>query len=263
MQSTPSDDRQQPGTTSDARPGDQPAQDQAPNTSPSPNGTPASTGDRPNIPAESPDDRITVGAGGVLPTSTSAGFVVPREGVDDEDDEEDVQGVGGCVIKHRRPGRREPVIVHPDISYTTKLLIDKPDGPDSVKEIYYYVIPALRHAVAGELKGVRVLLYFSVTAKKFGLWIVKITESNSYYESLHDKLLRQPPEFFGKYQVRVIADKSRDVYIVKRKLRTVQEVLWPNRPMDELLGAALGPEHIIATPDHPLIADLLAEEEVE
>jgi hypothetical protein len=209
--------------------------------------------DTPTIPHEEIDEEITPGAGGTLS--------IPREETGEEDSGE--EELGGASVKIRKPGRREFIIMNSALEWPAKLIVHKPKGEGSADEEYYYVAPELRSKIEGELKGVRVFLYYSVIAHCCGLWLVKVTLDNRWYESLQDRLFRQPPEFFDKYEVRVYSDKAADRYRVKRRARTVQTVRWPDRPIGDLLGEALGPGRIIRTPDHPLYQDLTSGEEVE
>ena len=209
--------------------------------------------DAPTIPHEQLDEKITPGAGGTLS--------IPREETGDEDLGE--EELGGASVKIRKPGRREFIILNPTLEWPAKLIVHKPKGEGSADEEYYYVAPELRSKIKGELKGVRVFLYYSVIAHCFGLWLVKVTLDNRWYESLQDLLFRQPPEFFDKYEVRVFSDKPLDRYRVRHRPRTVQTVRWPDRPIGDLLGEALGPGRLIRTPDHPLYLDLTSGEEVE
>jgi hypothetical protein len=209
--------------------------------------------DAPTIPHEQLDEKITPGAGGTLS--------IPREETGDEDLGE--EELGGASVKIRKPGRREFIILNPTLEWPAKLIVHKPKGEDSADEEFYYVTPELRSKIKGELKGFRVFLYHSVIAHCFGLWLVKVTLDNRWYESLQDLLFRQPPEFFDKYEVRVFSDKALARYRVRRRPRTVQTVRWPDRPIGDLLGEALGPGRIIRTTDHPLYQDLTSGEEVE
>jgi hypothetical protein len=243
--------------TPDTPPADQPVQGQAPAPLPSPNGTPASTGDRPGIPAEPSDDRISVGAGGILS--------IPAETGDDldDDDEEDVQAVGGTTIRERKPSRRLRVIFNPALRHPTKLLVHKPNGDDSPDEELYWIDKPLRKYVRRELRDVLAMLYYIPKLKTFRVWLLKRSPGNSYYDSLHDKLLKQPDDFFEKYEVRVAADTDAKEYVIRRKPRSVKNVPWPTKPMDQIVGEALGPDRIIRSKDHPIIADFAGEEVVE
>jgi hypothetical protein len=199
-----------------------------------------------------PDEQIVVGAGGLLS--------IPREEI--EDDSADEDELGGAAVKIRRPGRREFIIINPALELSTKLIVHKPKGPDSMDEEFYWVASELRKAIRGELKPVRVVPYFSTPARCHGLWVVKVTLGNPWYTSIQDLVFRQPPEFFATYEVRVFGDKDLGRYRVMRRPRSIQAVTWPERPTGELLAEALGPSHIICSADHPLYVDLVSGEEV-
>ena len=83
---------------------------------------------------------------------------------------------------------------------------------------------------------------------------VNVTPGNSWYESLQE-LFRQPPEFFARRAVRVVADKENSRYKVLHK-PTPRLVTGPARPTNELLGEALGEAGFIRSADHPVYRDL-------
>jgi hypothetical protein len=199
------------------------------------------------------DEKIDVGAGGILS--------IPREEIEYGDDEEEEE-VGGSLVRIRKPGRREYFIMGPARELPVRLLVHKPKGPDTMDEELYYVVPQLRKGIGDELKSARVFLCYSVTARQFWLWVVKVTIDNSWYSSLQDKLLRHPPEFFRAFEVRVKSDKDASCYRVFKRTRSVQSIPWPDRPLNDLLAEALGASKIITSPDHPLYADLMSGEEV-
>src|SRR5262249_28521406 len=94
------------------------------------------------------------------------------------------------------------------------------------------------------------------------LWVVHVTLDNPWYESLQEKLFRQPTEFFEQSEVRVYSDKDLGRYRVRRRPRSDAAVAWPDRPTGELLYEALGPSRVITTADHPLYRELVSGEEV-
>ena len=199
-----------------------------------------------------PDEKIVVGNGGIMS--------IPREDFDDDDVSEEL---GGSRVRIRKPGKREFFILNPALEWPTKLLVHKPKGPDSMEEELYWVSKALRESIRGELKAVRVFLIYSVSARRFALWVVKVTLGNDWYESLQDRLLRKPPDYFTTYEVCVKPDKESSRYRVLRRPRSVKVIAWPTRPIGDLMAEALGQSHIISTPDHPLYIDLTNFEEVD
>ncbi len=198
-------------------------------------------------------DEIRVGAGGKL--------TVPREDNGDlADDSQELDLAAMQAKKVRKPNRREWIVVNPATELPTKLLLHKPklDGMD---EEHYYVSPNLRQPIGDELKGVRVFQYYSLSTKTHALWIVKVSLSNDWYESLA-ALLKKPAEFFAKNAIRIISDKERGMYRVKFKPLD-NAVPWPAQSTSELLGEALGANRFITTPDHPVYADLVAGSELK
>jgi hypothetical protein len=199
----------------------------------------------PAIEAE-PDGPIRVGAGGPL--------VVPREDLDaDLDDSAEIDLLGGQP-KIRKPHRREWIALLPESELRTRLLLDKPET-DGIQTDYYYVNKELRGPIHTELKAVRVFLYYSFSTKSFGLWVVKITSGNSWYESLN-KLFMQPREFFANNAILVASDRTTSCYRVRVK-PLPSAVTWPEKPTQELLGEALGADHFITAADHPIYQELI------
>jgi hypothetical protein len=195
---------------------------------------------------------IQVGAGGKL--------VVPREDLDvylDEGDELDL--TSGLPKKERKPHRREWIALNPASEHPAVLLFHKPT-PETIEEEKYYVDPALRGPIRDELKPVRVFVFYSFTTKSHGLWIVKVTPDNSWYESLHE-LFKLPAEFFNNNAIRIMSNKAKHRYRVNRK-PIPHSVPWPQQGTDVLLGEALGASRFITTPDHPLYRDLIEGEEL-
>jgi hypothetical protein len=211
----------------------------------------------PRIESESAeDDEIHVGAGPKLR--------IPREDCDDDDDDDGEEEVVGTVIKIRKPGRRERILLDPTMQMTVKLLVHKPGGEDTIKEEYFYVPKGdLRDDISDELKSVRVVLYFAIKARRFRLWLVKITPGNDFYDSLLDKLFKQPAEVILRHSWKAAADLASGIYRVrKRRLRPNETAVWPDRPMEDILGEALGQDHVISSPDHELYDDIVSGEEV-
>jgi hypothetical protein len=198
-----------------------------------------------------PDETIRVGAGGPL--------VVPREDLDaDIDDSAEIDLLGG-QLKIRRPNRWEWIVLLPRSELTTRLLLDKPEA-DGITTDYYYVEQHLRSAICNEMKAVRVFLYYSCRTKNFGLWVVKITPGNSWYESL-DQLFEQPEDFFTNNAIRVASDKTMSRYRVRsRPHKSVVD--WPKQSTGTLLGEALGADHWIRSAEHPLYRGLIDGTEV-
>lgn len=196
------------------------------------------------------DDLINVGAGGKL--------IVPREHLDAGlDDGEEVSL--GSPLKIRKPGPHEWVILRRESELGTRLLVYK-DDPESLRPEFYYVAPELRSLIKEQLRFVRVLLFFSPKRRTFGLWIIKTTPGISWCENLAE-LLKKPPEYFAANVIRVIPDKAERRDRIRAKPWTAT-VNWPQQPMEELLGEALGPSRIITSADHPIYRELTEGEEV-
>jgi hypothetical protein len=90
---------------------------------------------------------------------------------------------------------------------------------------------------------------------------VKVTQENSWYESLA-QLFAHPPEFFASHAIRVFSKKAEPRYGTKKKELTI-EIAWPTKTTGELLAEALGTDHIIDSADHPIYVELLEGMEFE
>lgn len=202
------------------------------------------------IPRE--DDRITPGAGGRL--------IVPREKMEDDYSAgEELDLASGISEKPRKPDRHEWIRLFPDRGLPTRLLILR-QPPKSMVEEYFYVVPELRGEIADELRRVRVIPYYSLSARCYCLWVMKLTDGNSWYESLQ-ALIEQGEEFFGSRQIRVKSDKDKSRYHVKHKPLD-RPVDAPPHPTEEMLGAAIGEDHFIRDRSHPVYQSLIEGEEL-
>jgi hypothetical protein len=131
-----------------------------------------------------PVDAIHVGGGGKLS--------VPREDPDDGlDIGAEIDLVGTQPKKIRKPARHEWVALSPASELTTRLLPVKP-SPDAFEAEYYFVGEKLRGPIIDELKLVRVFVFYSLASMCHGLWVVRVSPGNGYYESLHS-LFHHPP----------------------------------------------------------------------
>ena len=198
------------------------------------------------------DERVHPRAGGRL--------VVPREEVaDDYSAGEELDLTSGMAAIIQKPGRNEWIRLFRDLELPTKLLIRKPTS-DSMDEQYYVVERKLRRDIEGDLKSVRVFPYYSLSARRWGLWVVKLTVGNSWYESLQ-ALFTQDASFFNTHRVRVFSEKESAQYKVKHK-ELDQPVADPPQPTSEMLGQALGEDHFIRDLSHPVYQSLVEGEEL-
>ncbi len=156
--------------------------------------------------------------------------------------------------KIRKPSRREWVALKRDSELPTRLLLHKPK-PDAIDTEYYFVVEQLRGPIYDELKEVRVFVYFSFTSKTHALWIANVTIDNSWYESLQP-LFQQPASFFTENAIRVKSVRPESRNQIRYK-PLPHAPTWPQKSTEELLGEALGEEHFINSPDHPIYRDLI------
>src|SRR5262249_55971084 len=142
-----------------------------------------------------------------------------------------------------------------------KLLLPKPKGNDSYDVEYYWIDKPLRSKVRGELKPVRVFVYYDVAARGYALWAINVTPGNKWYDSLLN-LLNQPAAFFAEKEIKVVPIKAEDRYAIKHKKREIPLPPWPDRPTSQLFAEAIGISNIVKTADHPLYADFVSGEEL-
>jgi hypothetical protein len=195
-----------------------------------------------------PADKIVVGAGGklIVPRENIAEGIEPEAEVDLVEEQKTI----------RKPKRREWVAINHAAELTTRLLIHE---KKRMEVEYFYVEPQLRGPIREELKDVRVFPFYSFKTDSYGLWIVKVTLGNSWYESLQ-ALLSKPHAFFQQHAVRIFSDEPK--YRVKRKAIPFT-VTWLPQSTAELLGQALGNDHFITSPNHPVYVELVEGEELE
>jgi hypothetical protein len=196
-----------------------------------------------------PPDTIHVAAGGKL--------TVPREDIfDDYDDSTEMDLISGQAMKIRKPLKQEWIVLNPESELTTRLFVHKPN-PDSFDEQFYHIAKALRGPIQGDLKRVRVVVYYSLLAKNFCLWVIKATPDNTYCDSLKS-LLNRPASFFTTNAIRVYRRGEEQFYCAKFKpLSAELTVNWPKQETGDLLAAALGPDRMITSADHPFYRDLV------
>jgi len=192
-------------------------------------------------------ERIIVGNDGRLR--------VPREDISaDIELGEDLDLKELQAKKIRKPGRREWIALNRQSELPTRLLIHKPKI-DGIEVEHYYIDSRLRGPVREELKEVRVFVFYSFVTHSYTLWIINVTIDNSWYESLQ-VLLNQPTAFFIDNAIRVIPDKPNSRYRVRFKPKP-EDVAWPTKATEELLGEALGPDRFINSTEHPIYRDLI------
>jgi hypothetical protein len=218
---------------------------------PQPASPPSASVSLPRIEPEEPEppDTIHVAAGGKL--------TVPREDIfDDFDDGSEMDLISGQGMKMRKPLKQEWIALNRGSELSTRLLVHKPN-PDSFDEEFYHIAKALRGPIQGDLKRVRVFVYYSLLTKTFGLWVIKATPGNSYCDSLKS-LLNRPASFFATNAIRVYRRGEEQFYCAKSKpLSAELTVNWPKQETGDLLAAALGPERMITSADHPFYRDLV------
>jgi hypothetical protein len=200
-------------------------------------------------------ERIQPHAGGRL--------IVPT--VDIElDDEQEIEDETTCEkLTICNPARNMWIVLDRSNWVKAKLLKFQPESPDkpnqrSQKAKWFYVDEPLQQKIKSELCYAWVLPFLSVETNICRLWAIRVTTGNSWFETLHTKILSKPAEFFTDFEFNI---QAREInHRVKRRPRT-HNPPWPNKSTNVLLSEALG-ENIIATADHPFYASLIDGEEV-
>jgi len=212
---------------------------------------PSGTSGRPPLNVQrKEEDRITPQAGGRL--------TVPREEIEDDYSAgEELDLTSGIAATIGRPGNQEWFRPFPNLELQTKLLVRKPNAFDVE---YYSVDPKLRKRIASEIKQVRVIPYYNISAKCYGLWIINVFVGNSWYESQRS-LLSRDDKFFDANKIRMRSDKESRLY----RFFALSLETTVNKPPDttgELLGQALGEDHFIRDINHPVYQSLIEGEEI-
>jgi hypothetical protein len=200
------------------------------------------------VPAEAINRRrIKVGAGGPL--------TIPREDLG-LDGSRDLDFSADQLAPIRRPGRVEWFALDPSLALETRLL-PRVTGPAGIDKEWYYVDHSIRKPIREDVRDVLVQPFYSISYRDLGLWIVPINEGNPWYESAAS-LFRQEPKFYGENVFRVISDRASGKYRCKFKPAPVTTLFrWPDRPTEEILGAALGEDRIITDTSHPVYKELI------
>jgi hypothetical protein len=127
---------------------------------------------------------------------------------------------------------------------------------------YYYVDPAIRRAVAGELRLFTVVPYQSVTLGRVGLLVVPAAEpgASGWGDSML-ALLGKPALWHAGHAVRIRADRERGRYGIRQK-PCAEAVTEPTEPTEALLSAALGADRYVRDVTHPVYLQMVEGEEI-
>jgi hypothetical protein len=208
------------------------------------------TRDNLEIPSAKEDEVIRPRKGEVLD--------IPEADLDLGDEEEVGDATSKPIISN--PAKRLWFVTNPAI-WSTAWLLQHKEREDEVEVKWHFVALHLQKRVKSDLTLVKVIPYISVRSRMLRLWVRAITDS-TWYDSLLDKLLRQPVEFFEQYELRVKSCKEEGVYLVSKRARTLTDVTWPEKKTNRLLSEALGPDRMIIDETHDLYQDLISGTEV-
>jgi hypothetical protein len=152
----------------------------------------------------------------------------------------------------RRPRRDEFVRCHPDpvMSLAVTIYADR-NEQDEV----YFVAPAMRGALAEDLKPVRLQLAITRKGVLF-IWPLTIpSEDNPLGRSWHESALKAA-EIAKEFWIRVTSDKALGGYRVRKAEGKLSEPEWPtDKTFNDLLAIAFA-EKIIMSQDHPIVRGL-------
>ena len=152
----------------------------------------------------------------------------------------------------RRPRRDEFFRCHPDpaMSLAVTIYVDRQEQDD-----VYFVAPAMRGALAEDLRAVHLQLTISRKGTVF-IWPLTLPSAdNPLGRSWHQSAF-QAREIARAHWVRIIADKSLGGYRVMRAEGRLSEPNWPkDKSFNELLTIAFA-DRIIMSEDHPMVRQL-------
>lgn len=179
-------------------------------------------------------------------------FVIHDEGEEELLGGEEL-GIGDDMnIKLRKPGVHEKFKLSPASLFVAYMLYYKPN-PEGMGESIFYVVSGLRERLVQYMRKVEFYLCYSFATKQFFLWPVKVSNTN-WYHWLKTQL-QKPPEIFQNNAIRVEANQMLGRYQVKAYPNDA-DVVWPTKPMNELVTEAIGMENIISSSDHLIYKEL-------
>jgi hypothetical protein len=156
------------------------------------------------------------------------------------------------VLAHvavRKPNRTEFVRVHPDsaMSLVTAVFIDKEERET------FFVAPAMREALVGEIKPVLLMVALTRQGVVF-IWPVPMPDESGRRNAWAETA-RQGAELAKSAWVRLAADLSLGAYRLYQAEGALSEPTWSDKPLPDLLEIAFR-NRIIDSDDHPVIRRL-------
>jgi hypothetical protein len=135
------------------------------------------------------------------------------------------------------------------------------ENPKEFDYRYFYVDRSLWHRLEGEIRSVRVFVYYSPKARSHAIWIIKVTPGNLWYESLA-ALFREPGAFFEENEIRIYPNTERTAYGASHR-PLESSVRWPAEATGELLARTIGEAGFIGSADHPIYQSLFGGKELD
>ena len=152
----------------------------------------------------------------------------------------------------RRPRRDEFFRCHPnpEMSLAVTVFVDRQEQDD-----VYFVAPAMRGALAEDLRAVHLQLTISRRNTVF-IWPLTLPNAdNPLGRSWHESAFKAR-EIAKIHWVRIFADKSLNGYRVMQAEGHLSEPEWPkDKSFNDLLAIAFE-DRIIMTEDHPVVRRL-------
>jgi hypothetical protein len=156
------------------------------------------------------------------------------------------------VLTHvpvRKPTRYEFFRTHPDpeMWFDTGIFEDKEE-----REVFF-VTPAMRNALLGEIKPVT--LAVTITRQSvLSLWPLKLPTDEMSYNAWSETA-REAAELAKTHWVRMSADMSLGGYRIYKAEGQLSEPVWPDKSLNELLELAFR-GRIVDSENHPVIRRL-------
>ena len=154
-------------------------------------------------------------------------------------------------VSVRRPAKDEFVRCHPDAAMSLAATIYTDRGE---RDVVYIVAPAMRDALAEDLKPALLQLAISRKGIVFIWPLIIASDENPLGRSWHESQ-RTAAELAKKDWVRIIADKSLGGYRVRVAEGNLPEPEWPPETFSELLAIGFK-DRIILDEDHPVVRRL-------
>jgi hypothetical protein len=147
----------------------------------------------------------------------------------------------------RKPNRHEFVRVHSEFVLDTTVFTDKEEDES------YLVAPSMRAALVGEARPA--LLVPGMTRQNaLFIWPVPLPNEDGR-RNLWTDTAQEAMHLAREHWVRLVPDMGLSAYRIYRAEGQLSDPVWPDKAFEELLEIAFK-DHVIDTPDHPVVRRL-------